>query len=269
MRADRIEKILVFSLTVTCAVFWLQTFGVAQLRREASSNELLVLDQKIAKRASVEEVFKIDDDGILLWANNVTEFCVTWTIDSDAWWTNNPEYIVSKENGSHYCFQRLPIEKAALFRSIHHIQFESDCSSTIKKTMWNSGWGADLSNVVDGIKAAHHSKKPVTMITPSLGWHYASKKDGSKPVCVQRSLQCYFLNMTNCESTDQPFTSRQSFISGKWEGFQQSRDYLEFIVRPQTWLRREIYEHSKPYEAQLSAPCTVIHGKCGTCWIDL
>jgi hypothetical protein len=261
MPPERLEKISGFTLVVTCTVFWLQTLILTQFQRGTSIIELPLLNQKITKPAFVEKVTKIDDAGILLWASNITEFCVPWTVDSDTWWTNNPEYSVSKENDSHYCFQRLPIEKAALFRSIHQIQFDTNCSSTIKKTMWNSGWGADLSNVVDGIKAAHQWKKPLTIIASSIGWHYASKKDGSKPVCALKSMQCYFLNLTNCESTTQPFIARQSFLSGKWTGFQQSRDYLEFIARPQTWLRRDVYEYSKPYEAQLSAPCTVLHGK--------
>ena len=191
------------------------------------------------------------------------EYCVSWNTNTDEWWTHNPEWSVTNEDESGYCFRRLPPQKARLMKSIHDVQFQSNCSDTITKTMWNSGWGADLSNVVDGIKFAHQAQKPFSVYTSPTGWHYASKKDGSKPVCPQKSMQCYFLNLTNCAPNRRASNDRKSFLGGSWNGFHQTRDYLEYIVRPQAWLRKEVYEFSKLYEQKLSKPCTVLHVRRG------
>lgn len=195
------------------------------------------------------------------------EYCVSWDTNTDKWWTRNPDWGISQENDTHYCFRRLEPEKAALMKSIYETQFPSNCSSTITKTMWNSGWGADLSNVVDGLKFAHQTRqRPFSVYTsPDTGWHYASKKDGSKPVCPERTMQCYFLNMTSCPPNNSRRASydRQSFLTGNWNGFHQARDYLEFSIRPQTWLRKEVYKFSKPYAQRLSTPCTVLHVRRG------
>lgn len=127
--------------------------------------------------------------------------------------------------------------------------------------MWNSGWGADLSNVVDGLKFAHESNKPFEIHTSTFGWHYAAKKDGSMPVCSQKNLQCYFLNTTSCDTHSRPINSRQSFLAGPWQGFHRDIDYLDYLVRPQTWLRKQVYDFLKPY--RLEAPCTVLHVRRG------
>jgi Alpha-(1,6)-fucosyltransferase N- and catalytic domains len=128
--------------------------------------------------------------------------------------------------------------------------------------MWNSGWGADLSNVVDGIQFAHRNNKPFEISTDdTVGWHYAAKKDGSKPTCPQKNLQCYFLNTTRCDTHKRPINPRQSFLAGPWPGFHKTMDYVEYLVRPQTWLRKRVYEFSKPY--RLGRPCAVLHVRRG------
>ncbi|CAB9517893.1 expressed unknown protein [Seminavis robusta] len=274
--ATSTEKLLAFCLASTCAIFWLETFQFATRSATSSSIEIQLRLQKITtgnpKHISTQGTANMGRKHLAPWIsidNATTEFCVSWNEDWDAddWWTHHPGWWpnYTKENDTHYCFERLPPKKAKLFQEIYNIQFENkhNCSSTFSKTMWNSGWGADLSNVVDGIKAAHQTGKSLTIATSSFGWHYAAKKDGSKPVCSQRNMQCYFLNLTNCRSTERPSIGRQYFLAGQWQGFQQAWSYLEYVVRPQKWLRREVYEYSKPYEAQLSAPCTVLHVRRG------
>ncbi|CAB9530187.1 expressed unknown protein [Seminavis robusta] len=266
--ATSTEKVLAFCLASTCAIFWLETFQFATQR--ATSSSIFGRNQGYASTQGTTNTGRKDLAPWLSIDSGTTEFCVSWDEDwyADEWWTHHPEWWpnYTKENDTHYCFERLPSQKATLFREIYNTQFENkhNCSSTISKTMWNSGWGADLSNVVDGIKAAHQTGKVLTMATSSLGWHYAAKKDGLKPVCSQRNMQCYFLNLTNCRSTERPSMGQQQyFLAGQWKGFQQARSYLEYSARPQKWLRREVYEYSKQYEAQLLAPCTVLHVRRG------
>lgn len=204
-------------------------------------------------------------------------FCVSWGVNTDDWWTHNPEWSISFENDTHYCFQHMSQKKANLFQSIYQTQFNGNCSNAVIKSMWNSGWGADLSNVCDGLRYGHQINQTFMVRTSSIGWHYAAKKDGSKPVCEHRDMQCYFLNYTNCRyqhnrqdnnrgGGSTGTSNRESFLLGSWQGFHKSRDYLEYLIRPQTWLRRKVYEFSRPYLDQLTkedGSCTVLHVRRG------
>ena len=124
--------------------------------------------------------------------------------------------------------------------------------------MWSSGWGADFENVVDSLKYALDSGNPVQFfVEEGSAWHYAGKKDASRPVCESKDMYCYFLNLSRCPAIpDQPYEG--DFLS---EDFQLHRGVgrwlLEYATRKQTWLRREVYEFSKKIE--ITTPCTVMH----------
>lgn len=186
-------------------------------------------------------------------------FCVMWKENMDEWWTHHPDWYVSNENDTHYCFS--PIEdrrKVQLFRKLYQTQFKlGDCSKVVSKRMWSSGWGADFENVVDGLKYALDFGDPVQFfVEKESAWHYAAKKDGSRPVCKSKDMYCYFLNLSSCPATpDKPYEG--DFLSdfdlhgdiGRW--------LLEYATRQQTWLRRKVYRFSK--KIQITTPCTVMH----------
>jgi len=194
-------------------------------------------------------------------SESVRDLCVSWEVNTDEWWTHHPDFRISLENETHYCFRPLPSEKAQLTKTLYDVQFQLNCSKTFTKTMWSSGWGADWSNVVDGLKFAHENRRPFSVYTPSSGWHYASK-DGVD-VCEKRDMSCYFLNLTNCPPIPSVKYGRQSYLSGGWKGFHLNRDFLEYATRPQTWLRKLVFDFVKPYEEQLLSPCTVLHVRRG------
>jgi hypothetical protein len=66
--------------------------------------------------------------------------------------------------------------------------------------MWSSGWGADFLNVIDGLMYAYQTGIPAQMHVTNRAWHYAGKKDASRPVCETKDMYCYFLNMTRCQA---------------------------------------------------------------------
>ena len=51
----------------------------------------------------------------------------------------------------------------------------------------------------------------------------------------------YFLILTDLPPNRWASNKRQSFLGGSWNGFRQARDYREYIIRPQTWLRKEVH----------------------------
>jgi hypothetical protein len=90
-------------------------------------------------------------------------------------------------------------------------------------------------------------------------WHYAGKKDGSKAVCPEKSLNCYFLKLSRCEPKPENvingpiYTGLNGFsVNEKLGGWA-----YEYATRPQAWLRRAVYNHTQ--SISLAAPCTVIH----------
>lgn len=236
---------------------------IATLERKVSSLEASIRAARTSKTASspqqqqqvMEEVDFYDGD------ENVEDpLCVKWKVDMDEWWTHHPDWYVSHENKSHYCFSRIEDEKKAqVFKKLYNVQFKTgDCSNVITKPMWSSGWGADFTNVVDGLKYAFETGTPVQMHVMEGAWHYSGKKDASKPVCETKDMYCYFLPLTRCAAIPER-PSEEDFLASEFLELESGtgRWLLEFAARPQTWLRREVYKLSQ--KAKLTTPCTAIH----------
>ena len=186
-------------------------------------------------------------------------YCVSWETNTDEWWTHHPDWYVSQENDTHYCFS--PIKnrrKAAIFRKLYQVQFKTgDCSKVITKQMWSSGWGADLENVVDALVNAYKTGIPAQVHVVEDAWHYAGKKGGSRPVCDSKDMYCYFLNMTRCKPNIE-MLYEGTFIRDDYALYRGiGRWLLEYATRQQTWLRREVYEFSK--NVKIQTPCTAMH----------
>jgi hypothetical protein len=183
--------------------------------------------------------------------------CVPWSVDSDEWWTHNPDWIVAMENDTHYCFDPMPEDspKTQLIRRIYQNQFQGNCSDVYTVRMWNSGWGADMSNVANALHHALKMKRPLQTFAQPF-WHYAVLPNGTAEACGRRDQYCYFLNISQCAAREYyPETTqmaRRKFIH------QDIMWYTQFASRPQTWLRKQMYEFSK-VSFQLTQPCSVIH----------
>lgn len=223
----------------------------ASLQQRLSSVEERIQSLKKSRNKRSE-----DQDALPL--DSKEPICVTWETDMDEWWTHHPDWNISKENNTHYCFTPMTNpKKAAFFQKIYDIQFNSECSNVTTKRMWSSGWGADFQNVVDGLQHAYQTGIPMQMYVKKRAWHYAGKKDASRPVCESKDMYCFFLNMTRCKA------NRKQVYEGVFmtEDYQihegRGRWLLEYATRQQTWLRHEVYKFSKNIE--IKTPCAVMH----------
>lgn len=186
--------------------------------------------------------------------NNQT-FCVPWTVDMDDWWTHHVDWSISTENETHQCFSQMEDpEKVDFFRKLYDIQFKGNCSSVFTKLMWNSGWGADLRNVIDGLQEAIKTNRPMQLFTKQP-WHYAHSPP-DRSVCPSKDYRCYFLDLSNCKPDSKNFTGnlwnqkiRLDRNPGSW--------YYEFVTRQKTWLRQKVMRFSS--KVNITTPCTVAH----------
>jgi hypothetical protein len=188
-------------------------------------------------------------------------FCLPWEVNSDKWWLHHPDWFVSNEEDSEYCFSLMESSlKSHFFRRLYNIQFRGNCDQVITKERYNSGWGVDLAHIVDGLKAAVEVRRPFQITQEP--WHYAVGKDGSRAVCPQKNMHCYFLPITRCDPIPEKKVNL-TFFYGQHPTYDllENRWHLEYAVRPQTWLRKASYDFSKTIN--LTSPCTVMHVRRG------
>jgi hypothetical protein len=188
-------------------------------------------------------------------------FCLPWTVNADDWWTRHPNWEASMENDTHYCFS--PVSqpaKARLFRQLYQNQFKGDCSNGVTQSMYSSGWGADFAHVADALLYGSRKQRPV-QVSDHNPWHFAAKKDGSQAACPLKSMYCYFLNLTHCPPrNDQAFqgnATHQFFLGHPDLAGNLAQRLIEYATRPQTWLRKAVYDFSK--RVPLTQPCSVLH----------
>ena len=243
--------------------------AMRQLERDVTQLNYETYKKHIVEGKNIPQIVK-DDDG---WEylnpfyepmNSTRTFCISWNVSSDLWWTHHVDWEVTNETDHGYCFHSFADTlKGFVLRSLYDIQFRGDCDVARTKRMWSSGWGADIANVVDGLRYALETHQPTTIDT-SQPWHYAAKKDGSRPVCPEMGLGCYFLPISRCEPD--PFKAWSGNFYLQWQPNNLKPDirwYTMFATRPQTWIRKEVYEFSKTTLSSLTEPCSVIHIRRG------
>lgn len=196
-------------------------------------------------------------------------FCLPWHVSSDAWWTDHVLWEVYHEDDTHYCFRRiLNKEKVNTIRAIQKNQFRNDCSHPIYKKMWNSGFSNDLRNLVDGLKhSTEVTHRPFQVAMQP--WHYASPKpfNISTAACGSQDMFCYFLPLSNCPQVPVNDTIKQVGFLDRLRVWgprlfdRPTRWYLEYVSRPQTWLRHRVYQFVQ--KQNVVAPCTALHVRRG------
>ena len=194
---------------------------------------------------------------------SVSPLCFPWTINSDVWWTHNPEWTVKLENDTSYCFSPMAVNSLQrdAYTDLYKVQYHGDCKQVLSKRMWSSGWGADFANVVDGLIKAVETQQPF-QVTDNT-WHYAAKKDGSAPVCPLKTMECYFLPLSKCKARKRHTFEEEPFFGHNHPHFDKIPDryYLKYATRPKVWFRHAIYNFTKTIT--LTAPCTVMHVRRG------
>jgi hypothetical protein len=188
--------------------------------------------------------------------------CLPWDVNSDEWWTHHPGWEMGPENATHYCFAKIQDpDKTKLYKDIYNVQFHGDCSQTYNKRMWNSGWSADLTNILDGLQYAVKRNIPVQVAEKP--WHYADPASvkpapGNRnvpPTCSRRNMFCYFLPISACPAAAEG--ERGQFLEDKRRGKKgkiEHQWYYEYVTRRQTWLRKSVYDFLQ--KQKLQQPCT-------------
>jgi len=183
-------------------------------------------------------------------------FCVTWDVNTDDWWTHHPQWTVSLQNDTHTCFDRIrDTRKARLFQRLYDLNYNGTCSNTTTYRMWNSGYSADLRNVVDGLVHTHDIGTPLQALNEhGRPWHYA------KSVCPQQDMFCYFLPFSPCKPTTENVTSGWNADPYTQPNSEKFRLFYEYAVRPRTWLRRAVYNYTRQmHRSVMKTPCAVMH----------
>jgi hypothetical protein len=223
---------------------------------------------------NLENLLLLDEVG------NITAFCTSWDVNVDHWWTHHVTWVVATQNRTHQCFRKLleRTKKAVLFDKLYRIQWVNascyDDTTMITKILSNSGWGADLSHVVDGLLYAVTNDVPVQLVFP-VPWQYTVgrlQQNNNRPVCPTADLSCYFLPLSNCETTTRrsqhwrigPLSSEsKAHYLYPWHGFYSKSDdriqsLLQYATRPQTWLRRKAVALAATLD-DLPTDCSVMH----------
>lgn len=202
-------------------------------------------------------------------------FCAVWTVNVDDWWSQHPDWELKTQNATHQCFRRiLHAEQRRLYERLHAIQFPSSCQgAVIQKHMTGSGWGVDLSHVVDGLLTAVTQQTAVAILAPTP-WQFVSGVHGSAahPACPKADLSCYFLPLTSCTQRDMVVGKPEIRYNHPWRGFaptaiadshQEKSNWmpwlLQYATRPQTWLRHEAVRAADTTRLPTNEPCTVVH----------
>ena len=188
--------------------------------------------------------------------------CFQWSVNYDEWLTHHVEWHVSEETDKYYCLARRKNQRhIEVLQSLYNVQFRGDCSRRFSKRMWSSGWGADLLHLLDGFNEAMRTKEPfVPLDNP---WHYAAKKgDRTRAVCPAKTMACYFLPVSKCLPSRQRL-HEQAFHENSYPSFlkQPFRLYTEYLTRPQTWLRKAVYDFAN--SVNLPQPCSIVHVRRG------
>jgi len=207
-------------------------------------------------------------------------FCVPWEENYDEWWTHHPEWEIGVENKTHYCFQGIEhAEKRRLMVELYQTQFKGNCSLTVTKKYWNSGWNADFLNVIDGLQHALLNDKPFQL--ENAPWHYADPERAKpdvdfykdiRPVCPQGNMQCYFLPLSNCAPAQllndhqrhrqglvQPPDQETALLEESQVGSNGYQWLYEYATRKQTWLRKLVHEFATERQSRIVGPCTAVH----------
>jgi hypothetical protein len=191
-----------------------------------------------------------------------TECCGSWDVDGDKFWLHNPDWEVSLENETTYCFAPMKNqEKAEFFREVYAQQWTlANCSEVITSTQINSGFGASSTWLAEVFMKALQKGKPFQIATPKHPWLYGPRDKSSWAYCETEDITCYYLPVSVCprESTEQERV---------WHRPRGKRQWLEwhwlqsFIKRPKQITRHKLFE--KRLSMNLKLPCTTMHVRRG------
>lgn len=193
------------------------------------------------------------------------ECCAPWNIQADEWWLHKPDYEVSLENETHFCFAPVSdSEKANFLRRIHRRQWSNGgrCDQLETSVETNAGFGASHRWLVLSFFHAHKNDKPFQIEWNPRRWLYAAANRSSWAYCPSEDITCYYLPISPCG---------RNVTTPKHEVARMDRDdnreKLEFLwlqhymMRPRQQFRRKLYEMKA--QLDIKYPCTTMHIRRG------
>jgi hypothetical protein len=125
---------------------------------------------------------------------------------------------------------------------------------------WSSGLGADLNNIYDGLLYGLEQSRPfqIRFLDLDSFWHYAAlKPDGAKAVCPTKDFFCFFLPFGRCSASAE--IDREPFRAKTLHHGDHKQWLMSYVLRPQQWLRRRVYEYMRDRAPTIRQPCAVMH----------
>jgi hypothetical protein len=180
-------------------------------------------------------------------ADTTKSCCVSWNVNVDDWWLHHPEWQVSLENDTHQCFQPSTHSQLAFLRELHSIQWNQtfNCSQVKFKAVFNEGFAASISHLMQGFMSAYLQKQPFQITRHWHGaiWNYAGIHDGgngTNVTCASKDPSCYFLPISHCQA---PFdlSSPGNVKRPKFQRVEVQPYMRWYMTRPQQWLRHAVY----------------------------
>jgi hypothetical protein len=236
-----------------------------------SDKDIQMLSAPISAPNGHQFTGMLDVDATIM--SDVGVFCLPWEINADKWSTHNPEWEAGMVNETHYCFQWVQeTDKREFFRYMYETQFHGDCSQVVTYRMFNSGYNADMSNVVRAMKHACFDGHPTQIIDKP--WHYADPAStkptpgnlNTPPVCPRANMFCYFLPLSACAPAKQGNPDEDLKHTAQKRNYKPG-EYVnpawhwQYATRRQTWLRKHVYDFVQ--KQNISAPCTAMHVRRG------
>jgi len=190
--------------------------------------------------------------------------CAPWEYNADNWWTHHPDWEVTYEDHSTFCFSKIQEEpKAEFFRKIHDLQWNANCSEVLQRQQINSGWAASFGRLCDAVWAAVHHGEPVQMTKhwEGMKWLYATDDTSSWAYCENQDMSCYLMPVSPCP----PVIGRGDDIR-KTGGKKGSMEWLwlkQYVGRMQQHVRKRIFEMMTEEFPSVRLPCTAMHVRRG------
>ena len=190
--------------------------------------------------------------------------CTTWDGPNyDEWWIHNPEWFISREKDTSFCFSKIVDKKQSDFLSkIYSIQWNStNCSTTIQTPQISSGFGASLMAVIKPFYSSFLAGRPFQM---TKHWQrarsiFAATNESSQFYCNTTDLGCYLLPWSPCS----PDYGRNDPVSGKVQtNFKEFTWFKQYASRMKQDVRRQIFRTLSKYP-KVELPCTAIHIRRG------
>lgn len=210
-----------------------------------------------------------DQEPVICTKNETTrQCCGTWNVSADDWWLHNPDWEITVENETTFCFS--PIQdpqQTAFLQNLHKLQWHSNCSNLETTTEINSGLGASVSWLIQSFFHAYGNNHPFQIATTDLRWLYSTNNTQYDwAYCDTEDTQCYWLPISNCSRVDHNVEGFH--LDRRWNG-QRHQAYemywlRKYMTRPRQKFRRKLYETKQALS--MKYPCIAMHGTCCNSW---